>query len=150
MNCYYSNLIEGHYIYTHPVDIERALNNDYSKDAHKSGLQLEAKAHVAVQKEVGEFGLKLRDVSTVAVRVIYSRFCAELPESLLWVEDPENKERVGVIPGELRNRDVKVGGHIAIIPGAVRRFLKRFEDVYSHLGKTDFILAGAAAHHRLL
>jgi len=31
MNCYYSNLIEGHD--THPVDIERALNNDYSGDA---------------------------------------------------------------------------------------------------------------------
>lgn len=30
MNCYYSNLIEGHD--THPVDIERALNNDYSAD----------------------------------------------------------------------------------------------------------------------
>ena len=27
MNCYYSNLIEGHD--THPVDIERALKNDY-------------------------------------------------------------------------------------------------------------------------
>src|SRR5665213_1921053 len=31
MNCYYSNLIEGHD--THPVDIERALKNDYSSDA---------------------------------------------------------------------------------------------------------------------
>jgi hypothetical protein len=30
MNCYYSNLIEGHD--THPVDIERALKDDYSKD----------------------------------------------------------------------------------------------------------------------
>ena len=30
MNCYYSNLIEGHD--THPFDIERALNNDYSTD----------------------------------------------------------------------------------------------------------------------
>ena len=30
MNCYYSNLIEGHD--THPVDIERALKNDYSAD----------------------------------------------------------------------------------------------------------------------
>ncbi len=28
MNCYYSNLIEGHD--THPVDIERAMKNDYS------------------------------------------------------------------------------------------------------------------------
>src|SRR5579863_1682953 len=61
MNCYYSNLIEGHY--THPVDIERALNNDYSKDAHKRDLQLEAKAHVAVQKWIDEGGLKGRAVS---------------------------------------------------------------------------------------
>jgi hypothetical protein len=30
MNCYYSNLIEGHD--THPIDIERALRNDYSQD----------------------------------------------------------------------------------------------------------------------
>ena len=30
MNCYYSNLIEGHN--THPVDIERALKDDYSQD----------------------------------------------------------------------------------------------------------------------
>ena len=30
MNCYYSNLIEGHH--THPVDIERALKDDYSSD----------------------------------------------------------------------------------------------------------------------
>ena len=28
INCYYSNLIEGHD--THPVDIERALKNDYT------------------------------------------------------------------------------------------------------------------------
>lgn len=148
MNCYYSNLIEGHY--THPVDIERALNNDYSKDARKRDLQLEAKAHVAVQKWIDDGGLKGRAVTTEAVREIHRRFCAELPEALLWVEDRENKERVRVAPGELRKRDVKVGGHVAISPGAAPRFLKRFEDVYLHLGKTDYILAAAPAHHRLL
>jgi hypothetical protein len=41
MNCYYSNLIEGHD--THPVDIERALKSDYSADPEKRDLQLEAK-----------------------------------------------------------------------------------------------------------
>ena len=34
MNCYYSNLIEGHD--THPIDIERALQGDYSQDAKAS------------------------------------------------------------------------------------------------------------------
>lgn len=48
MNCYYSNLIEGHD--THPVDIERALKNDYSQDARKRDLQQEAKAPITVQK----------------------------------------------------------------------------------------------------
>lgn len=43
MNCYYSNLIEGHD--THPVDIERALKNDFSADPAKRDLQLEATAH---------------------------------------------------------------------------------------------------------
>jgi len=56
MNCYYSNLIEGHN--THPVDIERALKNDYSKEPHKRNLQLEAKAHIAVQKWIDGGGLR--------------------------------------------------------------------------------------------
>src|ERR1039457_656573 len=56
MNCYYSNLIEGHD--THPVDIERALKNDYSQDAHKRDLQMEAKAHIAVQQWIDRGGLK--------------------------------------------------------------------------------------------
>ena len=54
-----------------------------------------------------------------------------------------------MIPGELRLRDVRVGDHIAISPPAVLRFLNRFEDIYSKLGKTETILASAAAHHRL-
>jgi hypothetical protein len=40
MNCYYSNLIEGHD--AHPVDIERALRNDCSADARNRDLLLEA------------------------------------------------------------------------------------------------------------
>ncbi|ACB93971.1 hypothetical protein [Beijerinckia indica] len=58
MNCYYSNLIEGHD--THPIDIERALKNDYSADAEKRNLQLEAKAHIIVQRWIDEGGLKGR------------------------------------------------------------------------------------------
>ena len=47
MNCYYSNLIEGHD--THPRDIDRALSHaDYSADPQKRGLQHEAVAHIEV------------------------------------------------------------------------------------------------------
>lgn len=77
-------------------------------------------------------------------------FGESLPEELLWAEDPDSGERVRVAPGALRDRDVKVGGHIAISPGAVPRFMERFESAYARLGKTDSILAAATAHHRLL
>jgi Fic family protein len=73
-----------------------------------------------------------------------------LPEDLLWVEDPATKTRVRVEPGRLRKRDVKVGTHVAISPGALPRFLERFAKVYGTIGKTESILATAAAHHRLL
>ncbi len=52
MNCYYSNLIEGHD--THPIDIERALKKDYSADPRQRMLQREAEAHIAVQKWIDE------------------------------------------------------------------------------------------------
>jgi Fic family protein len=147
MNCYYSNLIEGHD--THPIDIERALHGEYSKDAKKRDLQLEAKAHIIVQQWIDDGGLIGRTVTTDSIREIHRRFCEELPDDLLWVEDPTTKERLKVIPGELRQRDVAVGHHIPISPAAVPRFLRRFEDVYGRLGKTETILAMAAAHHRL-
>jgi Fic family protein len=137
MNCYYSNLIEGHD--THPVDIERALKNDYSHDAGKRDLQLEAKAHITVQKWIDGGGLKGHAVTSDGIREVHRRFCELLPEDLLWVEDPETKERVRIVPGGLRVSNVKVGAHIAVSPGAVPR-----------LGKTNAILSAATAHHRLV
>lgn len=148
MNCYYSNLIEGHD--THPIDIERALKDDYSKDAIKRDLQLEARAHITVQKWIDADNLKGRALTADAILEIHRRFCELLPNDLLWIEDPATKEKIKVIPGELRDRDVAVGNHVSVSPLAVPRFLKRFEEVYSKLGKTETILAAAAAHHRLV
>src|SRR3954469_20133300 len=73
-----------------------------------------------------------------------------VPENLLWVEDPATKDRVRVVPGELRRRDVRVGTHVAVSPGALPRFLERFCEVYGKLGKAEAIISTAAAHHRLL
>ena len=147
MNCYYSNLIEGHD--THPIDIERALNGEYSKDAKKRDLQLEAKAHIAVQQWIDDGGLKGRAVTADAICEIHRRFCEHLPADLLWVDDVATKQKIRGIAGELRHRDVAVGDHIPVSPGAVPRFLRRFEEIYSRLGKTETILATAAAHDRL-
>jgi len=148
MNCYYSNLIEGHN--THPVDIERALQKDYSSDKEKRNLQLEARAHVEVQAWIDRGGLTGRAFTIDGILEIHNRFAELLPDELLWNEDPDSGERVPVEPGALRDRDVKVGRHVPVSPGALPRFLQRFEQVYSRLDKSRAIAMAAAAHHRLL
>src|SRR5437763_10244846 len=100
MNCYYSNLIEGHE--THPVDIERALRDDFSADHAKRNLQLEAKAHIEVQRWIDAGGVRGRGAMIDALREIHRRFCAHLPDELLWVTEPTTGRRERVDPGELR------------------------------------------------
>ncbi len=123
MNCYYSNLIEGHD--THPVDIERALNDDYSADPKKRDLQFEARAHISVQKWIDEGGMNESPTSPEMIRETHRRFCELLPSDLLFVEMPSTGERIPVVPGEFRTKDVEVGRHVAISAGAVPRFLDR-------------------------
>jgi len=131
-NSFYSNLIEGH-------------------DTRGGDLQIEDRAHIAVQQWIDTGGLKGGvAVTTGAIAEIHRRFCELLPEDLLRIEDPASKERIRLAPGEFRRRDVQVGTHIAISPGALPRFLERFEQVYGSLGKADGIVSTAAAHHRLL
>jgi Fic family protein len=95
-----------------------------------------------------EGGLKARSTSKGGILEIHRRFCELLLEELLWVESLETGERLKVIPGELRQNDVKVGRHIPPSPGALDRFLTKYEMAYGGLGKSESIIA-AAAHHRL-
>ena len=148
MNCYYSNLIEGHD--THPLDIERAMKNDYSADPKKRDLQKEARAHIEVQRWIDEGGMANHALLSEAALEMHKRFCELLPEDLLIVSDPDTGETDRVTPGALRHRDVQVGLHVAISPGALPRFLKRFDQAYSARGKSTKIIAAAASHHRLL
>jgi Fic family protein len=147
MNCYFSNLIEGHN--THPIEIERALKGEYSENVEKRNLQKEAKAHITVQRWIDEGNLRGRATTSEGICEVHRRFCAELPEDLLWVERPDTHERLPVVPGEFRHNDVTVGRHIPVSPGAIRRFMARFETVYSNLSKVESVLSTAAMHHRM-
>ena len=148
MNCYYSNLIEGHY--THPVDIERALAEDFSADKEQRDLQLEAKAHIVTQRWIDEDGLAGAAATSASIMEIHRRFESALPPDLLWVEDASRARREPVTPGAIRTSDVQVGRHVPISPGAVPRFLARWEAAYSGLSKFETVLQTAPAHHRLL
>lgn len=148
MNCYYSNLIEGHD--TLPIEIEQALAEDYSTDKKRKELQYEAKAHIATQRWIDEGGLFGRAQTVAGVLETHKRFEGAMPPEFLWVTNPKTKQKEAVIPGKTRGFDVKVARHIPVSPGAVPRFLNRWEAVYSKQGKFESILQSAAAHHRLV
>lgn len=149
MNCYYSNLIEGHD--THPRDIDRALNRNLSSQPKKRALQLEAVAHIEVQKTIDEGRDDPSDPLTSAYALwLHREFYGRLPEEMLWVEEPESRRRIRVQPGELRDGEVEVGRHQPPAAVALPRFLARFEEAYNprNLSKVRQVIAVAASHHR--
>jgi Fic family protein len=148
MNCYYSNLIEGHN--THPIDIQRALFGQSSRDPKKRDLQQEAVAHISVQRWIDEGGLSVKAATAGNVLEIHRRFYEALPDSLKWVENPDSGEREPVVPGAARKKDVEVGRLVPVSPGAVDRHLAQWGRAYAPLGSFETVLNTAAAHHRLL
>src|SRR5207244_722696 len=85
-----------------------------------------------------------------AVLETHYRFESALPPDLLWVTNPKTKQRERVVPGTTRTFDVQVGRHVPVSPGAIERFMKRWENSYAKLGKFEMVLQAAAAHHRLV
>ena len=151
MNCYYSNLIEGHN--THPRDIDRALAADYSSDPHRRDLQLEARAHIEVQRMIDtRSDFPRPPASREFIEWTHREFCARLPETLLTVRNPDTDEQLQVVPGELRKRGVAVGLHVPPPAEDLPAFIDRFEQAYAptRLTKSRQAIAAAAAHHRLL
>ena len=155
MNSYYSNLIEGHD--THPLDIERALKNDFSKDKAKRDLQKEAHAHINLHKAISE---EFKDGKTYPIpssanylKEIHKKFYDFLPKEFRHVKTKEGSIKE-VIPGEFRDIEVEVGRHIAPHFKKLDAFVERFENIYNpkngdNKSKTKRIISIAASHHRL-
>jgi Fic family protein len=151
MNCYYSNLIEGHD--THPRDIDRALANDFSTEPRKRELQREAVAHIHVQRLIDEGrDPDIWPATTAYACWLHREFCERLPPEMLVVENPRTSERLPVIPGALRDYDVSVGKHVPPPHADLARFFDRFDTAYGSppLSKLRQIQSVGAVHHRFL
>lgn len=153
MNCYYSNLIEGHN--TTPRDIERALANDLDGEESRRNLQVEARAHIRVQRMIDRRyaeGTLPEPAAVDFLGWLHREFYDEAPEAMLWVEGAGRRYRM--IPGAFRTtpeQDVTVGRHIPPGSDRVESFMRYFEQRYrlAPLGQGGRLIAMAAAHHRL-
>lgn len=151
MNCYYSNLIEGHD--THPHDIDRALANDFSLEPKQRELQKEAVAHIHVQKLIDtEQDPDAWPASAAYASWLHEEFCSRLPPEMLWVTNRRTGEKLPVVPGEWRKYNVEVGQHFPPEHDDLPRFMVRFEKAYQAppLNRFRQIQAVGAVHHRFL
>lgn len=153
MNCYYSNLIEGHN--TLPRDIERALGGDLDADEGRRNLQVEARAHIRVQREIDRLyaAQELPEpASREFIRRLHREFYRDAPDAMLVIRGAGREFRME--PGVFRSlpeHEVQVGRHLPPSSEAVEAFMRHFEERYclERMGMGARIRAIASAHHRL-
>lgn len=153
MNCYYSNLIEGHN--TRPRDIEKALAGA-EVEPERRALALEAKAHVIVQRKIDEMyarGSLPSPTSVEFITWVHGMFYHGMPEEFRFMERADGS-KVEIVPGEFRKSaadDVVVGRHQPPSSERVEAFMVHFSKRFGAAEKwaSTRIIAIASAHHRL-
>ncbi len=153
MNCYYSNLIEGHD--TRPKDIERALAGA-ELDPERRPLALEARAHVLVHRAIDAAhaaGRLLPPTSIPFIMWIHRSFYEEMPEEFRMARGRDG-EVIPILPGQFRTQvteDVEVGRHVPPSSAYVADFMAHFERRFAMADQwaSTRVIAVASAHHRL-
>jgi Fic family protein len=153
VNTYHSNLIEGHD--TRPRDILRAMAGSYARDPERRALQLEARAHVEVQRTIER---RLAQEPLLAVTSaeflgwVHREFYSLMPAEYRVVRSETGVRESVVEPGAWRTEDVLVGRHTAPPFTDVPAYLARFHDGYdpARLRGLERIAAIPSSHHRLL
>lgn len=153
INSYYTNAMEGNP--SKLKDIEAALNKRLSKDAAARNFQLEHLAHIQVQEAMTErlrLEPGLRVCSSDFLRWLHEQFYLRLPAEMRFAKTLSGA-LVPVVPGELRDRGISVGGHDAPETRAeISACLDKFDKFLSPevLVGTQRLFGMASSHHRLL
>ena len=153
MNCYYSNLIEGHN--TRPRDIEKALAGAELEEDTRP-LALEARAHIIVQRAIDEMqrnGTMPVPTAVEFLAWVHPAFYNEMPEELRVIEHPDGSQEP-IVPGRMRqdgDSEVAVGRHHPPSSMRVSAFMDHFDKRFQIAARSasSRIIAIASAHHRL-
>lgn len=148
MNSYYSNKIEGQH--TLPLDIERALRNDYAQDEDQARRQRLAIAHMATEEQLEKRSPEWTREQIWAPQMvadIHQDLFARLPAQDLAGHAPAEPP---IEPGQWRTREVSVGRHAAPAAQCLPAFLARWSAFYGGVRRGEMqLVAMAAAHQRL-
>ena len=111
LNSYHSNLIEGHK--TSILEIEAALNKDFSIDEQKRYAQELCAAHVQIERELMQ-ALLTSPVANICefefVGKIHKKFYEQLPAHHQYTHSQDGFTSYSVMPGKMRDEKVSLGG----------------------------------------
>jgi Fic family protein len=155
-NNYYSNQIESQG--THPVDIERAMRADFSAQTEQQLMQKLALAYADAQQQVFAFATSPQCPNLFSIEAIQTIHKAlygskHLPPEFLLIKDHAGQIQLTMQPGLVRDRDVKVGSHIAPSATELSRLLNQFAQHYAFNQielATQKIFKTVIAHHRFM
>jgi Fic family protein len=149
VNSFYSNKIEGNP--THPAEILHT--QEEGEQANPTDDLLEIKQHIEVQTKLANINAGSKEIcSPVFLRKLHQSFYDGLPQKFSEIKNPDNGDVIHIVPGEFRQRNVKVGSHIPPDHSELKGYLEWFEKIYrpDDIYGTGKILAAAASHHRLM
>ena len=150
INSYYSNKIESEG--TLPIDIERAMKNDFSKDVNKKNMQHLSLIHIEVQEYLeSTLDISRNAYSLNTILDIHKKFYGK--EEMSYALNIKHGDlKVNMIPGELRAGNVQVGAHIPPEHDELKAYFNEFEALYKHSNhstKTMKLIYALCSHHRL-
>lgn len=151
INSYYSNKIESEG--THPINIEKAMKKEYSKESSERSKQNLSLAYMESQIYLEkEFTKNQNPFSKDFVKLAHEIFYTQNGmEQFLEIKDKDSI--IKMIPGSFRDRDVEVGKHIAIEYEKLDSAYLEYENLYTRdtrFGtKAKKLIYILASHHRL-
>jgi len=155
VNSYYSNQLESEG--THPVDIERAMRQDFDIDKKKRNLQNLSLAYIQTQREIEELcrDKKFQPFTKEFVLDVHKRLYSK-EEMRDFCTIPANQDRSKFIimtPGELRENDVAIGDHTAPLYKDLSSLFVTYENFYNRDFSRDTqahkLIYTIVAHHKL-
>ncbi|MGE4239787.1 Fic family protein [Ramlibacter sp.] len=152
MNSYYTNKLEGEH--TRPIEIERALQQDFSANADIARRQRLAVAHIKTEQQCEDDLDAQAAKGTDAFRALYSIECVKWLHRELFSGLADADLRVAdgtsLVAGEFRARQVAVGRHEPPLSKSLPAFLNRWSEVYGGVRRGEMsLVAAVASHHRL-
>ena len=154
VNSYYSNKIESEG--THPIDIERAMRDDFEEDEKRRDLQKLSLVYIDIQRHIEHLAIdKERNFFTKEfVKDVHRWFYSkeEMKNFLQIKRDVEGSSFVLMEAGEFRTQDVAIGKHK--VPPAKRleslfSEYEHFYRLYPYMTQATKLIYALSSHHRL-